>query len=252
MLLAILVVVLLYAGSTVLRRRARNDWTRTLNVALVLVRVGKVDDAAVEALRARTWALEEVLARELHRYRTSPAKPFAFVVRGPTDVATPPPEPQGDGVVALLRSTWDRSRWVDAVDRAAGLKASAYDARIYLVVRAPQQATARFVEGASEQGGGVGTIEVELDDTMVDHALFVAVHELMHTLGALDKYDETGRVLVPRGLAEPDAVPQVPQAFVEVMARTRPAEGGVEKAPERIEELRVNAFTAAEIGWKRP
>lgn len=36
------------------------------------------------------------------------------------------------------------------------------------------------------------------------------------------------------------------------MARRRPLSPGVEKAPERIDELRVNAFTAAEIGWIQP
>ena len=61
---------------------------------------------------------------------------------------------------------------------------------------------------------------------MVDFALFVFAHELMHTLGATDKYDGAGAALIPSGLAEPDAVPRFPQRFVEVMARNRPVAAG--------------------------
>jgi hypothetical protein len=105
-----------------------------------------------------------------------------------------------------------------------------------------------FVEGVSQQGGWVGIVEVELDESMVDFALFVATHELLHTLGASDKYDANGTI-VPDGLAEPDRSPLYPQRFVEVMARHRPIAPGHEVPPDSLTELRVGAVTAREIGW---
>lgn len=108
-----------------------------------------------------------------------------------------------------------------------------------------------MVEGESEEGGRVGVVDVELDDSMADFALFVATHELFHTLGATDKYDEAGRTLLPAGLAEPSRVPLLPQAYAEVMARNRPVGPGLEVPPESLDELAVGPATAREIGWTR-
>lgn len=249
-LLAILLVVVIYAAANVRSRRARNDWTRPLNVALVLVRDGAVDAAAIESVRARTSALAERLTGELHRYRSTPERPFYFVVRGPVDQHAPLPRPASDGAVDLAKHARALSRWVGRVDEAVRLAGSAYDARVYLVVRAPTDEKRRFVEGVSQQGGRVGTLEVDLDPTMIDFTLFVTAHELFHTLGALDKYDATGATLIPEGLAEPAA--GYPQQYAEIMARGRAVAPGRDEPPDSLELLRVNALTAREIGWLSP
>ena len=47
----------------------------------------------------------------------------------------------------------------------------------------------------------------------------VIAHELLHTLGATDKYDRaTGQPLVPEGLGDPGQSPRYPQQFGEIMA----------------------------------
>jgi len=95
----------------------------------------------------------------------------------------------------------------------------------------------------------VGIVEVQLSDSMVDFALFVATHELFHTLNATDKYDEYGRARMPDGFAEPDKIPVFPQSYIEVMARNRPLDAENEEPPQSLDELRVGAATAKEIGW---
>jgi hypothetical protein len=135
------------------------------------------------------------------------------------------------------------------VDSAAAIDGDAYDARVYVVVRAPSQEKLRFVEGASEQGGRIGTLEVDLDASMVDFALFVTAHELFHTLGALDRYDATGATTIPDGLAEPEASPLLSQRYAELMSRGRAVAPGHDEAPDSLDMLRVNALTAREIGW---
>jgi hypothetical protein len=115
------------------------------------------------------------------------------------------------------------------------------------LLKAPRDIKRAFVEGASEQGGRIGTVEVELGPGTVDQALIVAAHELGHTLGASDHYVGE-HTLVPAGLAEPDLVPQIPQRFVELMARTRPTSAG-EVGPEALVDVAVGPATAREIGW---
>jgi hypothetical protein len=181
-LLSVLLVVVLYAWSNIRSRRARNDWTRPLNVVIVLVRDGAVDPAAIEAMRARVPILEARLADELHRYRATPDRPFYFVLRGPVDLRTPLPVPASEGTVDLAKHSWALSRWAADVDARAQLQGSSFDARVYAVIRPPAHDKLRFVEGSSEQGGRIATLEVDLESSMVDFALFVSAHELFHTV----------------------------------------------------------------------
>jgi hypothetical protein len=103
----------------------------------------------------------------------------------------------------------------------------------------------------SEHGGRVGLALAELDADTVDTALFVAAHELFHTLGANDRYGPDGRALVPFGLAEPSLEPLYPQRYAEIMARNRPLSPTTEARPKSLDELRVGEATAREIGWAR-
>jgi len=248
-LLAVLAGVLVYAGKDVLQRRARNEWNRTLEVGLVVVRLGPVDGSAIDALRERVRTLEDILAAEAARYRgPGGPRPFEVAVFGPVDVTRRPPTPEGDGVIDLARYAYAKSRYAASIDEAGGVPRG-LDARIYLVARPGREGTPNFVEGLSEQGGRAGFVEVELHRTMVDFALFVFAHELGHTLGATDKYDDSGVTMIPAGLAEPDAEPRFPQRFVEVMAHGRPVAPGDDRPPDDLQELRVGPVTAREIGW---
>jgi hypothetical protein len=103
----------------------------------------------------------------------------------------------------------------------------------------------------SEHGGRVGIARAELDHDTVDLSLFVAAHELFHTLGADDHYDADGRVRLPDGLAEPELVPLFPQRRAEIMARNRPVSATTEERPISLDELGVGPATAREIGWLR-
>lgn len=251
LLLVVLAGVLLYAWKDVSRRRARNDWKRTLTVGLVVARRGPVDEGAIADLRSRALALEDLLAEEFVRHHgPGGPRPVKILIFGPVDVAAPPPPaPAGDGLVDLARYAWEKSRYSARIDEAAGIEARGLDSRVYLVTRPGHARGRNFVEGLSEQGGRAGFVEVDLDPSMVDFALFVFAHELLHTLGATDKYDATGITKIPEGLAEPDAVPLYPQRFAEVMARMRPVKPGVEEPPASLDELRVGSATAREIGW---
>lgn len=250
-LLTILAGVLLCAWLDVRRRRARTDWSRTLDVAIVVLRMGPVDDAHVAALRARVPHLKDALTAELRRHHGAGPDPFSFSVHGPIDVSESPPAPTGDGIADLARHSHATWRYLRQINGDNGLDRHGVDGRIYVVVRPAHDRRRTFVEGWSEQGGRVGFVEVELEASAVDFALFVAAHELFHTLGASDKYDPSGNVLVPSGLAEPELSPQLPQRYVELMARHRPIAPGVTEPPSGLHQLRVGPLTAKEIGWIR-
>ncbi|MBX3201166.1 MAG: hypothetical protein KF894_23710 [Labilithrix sp.] len=249
----VLFVVVLIAVRDVRSRRARTAWDRSLDVAIVLVDApgaAPATAAAVQALRERTPALEARLAEEMARHGRAGPPPFRFRVFGPIAGAPASPAPAGDGVVDLAKQALAMRTWLGEVDPRAGVEPDHFDARVYVAVRSPERETSASVEGRSEQGGRIGFVDVELDETMVDLALFVVAHELLHTLGAEDSYDANGRALVPAGLVEPDLQPRYPQRFAEVMARNRPVSPGSEVPPGSLDELGVGDVTARAIGWR--
>jgi hypothetical protein len=247
LLLALLAATILYAVRDVTSRRGRNEWSRTLQVAFVIVTEPGVDRAAVSRVRARVPALAARLRDELRRYRPGAAAPFSFVAYGPDTVRQAVPEPPADGIVPALKHAYALRRFTSAIDEALAVPTRGFDARLYLVVRPATEQAA--VEGMSEHGGRVAIALAELDQETVDTALIVAAHELFHTVGAQDHYGPDGRALVPSGLAEPARIPRYPQRSVEVMARNRPISATDEVRPVSLDELAVGETTARELGW---
>jgi hypothetical protein len=245
-LLAILVAVALYAWKDIHDRRERNEFSRTLDVALVFVSDGKLDPSHFGRLQRRVPRLSDRLREAFHAYRVAPMAPFSFVTYGPVELQAALPVPS-EGLLAPVRYAYELRRFTRDVDARAGVPSDGFDSRIYVVLRSPSDQG--IVEGMSEQGGRVGIALAELDETTIDLALFVSAHELFHTLGASDKYDASGRTVVPDGLAEPERVPLLPQRYAELMSRNRPVAPGQERRPESLSELWVGHKTAREIGW---
>ena len=73
----------------------------------------------------------------------------------------------------------------------------------------------------------------------------VIAHELLHTLGATDKYDlRTNQPTHPDGYAEPEREPLYPQSFAELMGGRIPVSDTESKMPESLQQVIVGAKTA--------
>jgi hypothetical protein len=80
----------------------------------------------------------------------------------------------------------------------------------------------------------------------------VLTHELLHTLGATDKYDRTtGAPLVPIGLGDPERSPLYPQTTAEIMAGRIAVSTADGVMPGSLGSVVVGPDTAREIGWTR-
>lgn len=248
-LLGILAIVLVYAWRDLATRRERLRWDRPVACAIILVRAGPVSDAALAALEARVPALEDVLREEMGRYRKVDFAPFELSVLGPVEGAAPPPPPTEPGLGAALEYAWSAWQYRRTIDHAGDVLPRAYDSRVYVAVVPSTNPEQRFVEGFGENGGRVGYVVVQLDESMVDLALAVVTHELFHTLGAQDRYDEQGRTRVPEGLVEPDRNPLYPQPRADIMGHGLLLGPSEERLPESVTELGVGEVTARELRW---
>jgi hypothetical protein len=80
----------------------------------------------------------------------------------------------------------------------------------------------------------------------------VITHEILHTLGATDKYDAASLApLYPGGYAEPDLDPLHPQALAEIMAGRYAIDDRTFEMPVSLDEVVVGAASAREIRWTR-
>lgn len=249
-LLTVLLFVVGYAWRDVRSRTRRNEWSRPLTAAFIIVAPEPLDDGVGPRLLDRETALEQKLADEMRRYRGRASLPVLVEVIGPVALSVAPPAPpRSAGILEAARYAWDLHRFTSAVDDHAKIDDHLYDSRIYIVARPRRSERPKMIEGASQDGGRIGVVACEIDESSVDFTLFVATHELFHTLGATDKYGPTRLPLAPDGLAEPDRVPLYPQEKAEVMAGTRALSPSLASLPLTLEELSVGGLTAREIGW---
>ena len=80
-----------------------------------------------------------------------------------------------------------------------------------------------------------------------NHVVFT--HELLHVLGATDKYVlSTGQPIHPEGFAEPDRKPLFPQRYAEIMGGQIPLSSQDAAVPNGLAECRIGRVTAVEIG----
>jgi hypothetical protein len=230
------------------RRESRRSWERTLAVAVVVVAAEPVAPAAMDVLRSGLERLGERMRAEAQRRRPGAAAPFAFELWGPA-AGSPPPLPEGGSLWARAREAYVLWRALRAIDGAVpDFDASSYDARIYLALEPPGSGPETFAEGAGQAGGEVGLVRARVSAGQPVLAMQAIGHELLHCLGATDKYSAEGHAL-PDGLADPGRRPLYPQVaadFMGVEVALGPASG---RLPRSFDELAVGPATAAEIGW---
>lgn len=78
----------------------------------------------------------------------------------------------------------------------------------------------------------------------------VLAHELLHTLGASDKYAPgTNAPQFPDGYAAPAAKPLLPQTKAELMAGRIPLDAQHAEIPNSLRQVVIGPATAREIGW---
>jgi len=252
MLLLVLAVVALWAVGRTRQRRARTTWQRPVAVAVLVL-----GDASPVALGALRRTLEQLGSRlDAERARLAPAAArgapaaFTFEVVGPLHPARlPPTEPPGPSPLdraGHALELWRATRAAHA--EAPGFDPDTVDVRIYLVA---VPGGGRFAEGLGEAGGEVGIVRADLaGDPLL--AATAAVHEVLHALGASDKYDAAGHAVEPAGLAEPGLTPRYPQRLAEIMVGEVPLGPGAGRLPSSPAELGLGPVTAGEIGWLEP
>lgn len=248
----LLLVLAIVAGQQWLDRVITQSWHETLWVGVFPLNADGSVKAQhyIERLSPRQFAdIEKFLAREGRRYGLAIEQPVHIELY-PQGQQLPPALPSAAGRLGI--AWWSlKMRWFAA--HATSFEGHAPSRiRIFVLYHDPVELD-RVPDSHGLQKGLVGIVHAYADDTMTGANDMVIAHELLHTVGASDKYDlATGAPLYPIGYADPEQKPLLPQEQTEIMAGRRPVAADESEMPSNLRSVIVGPATALEIRWTRP
>lgn len=249
-IIVLLLILLFVALNTWLERVYTTDWNGALQVALYPV---NADDSAAAA-----QFISELNPNELQRlgnffeaqakaYGLNIEQPFRFTLAQPLTVGPPavPAHPSKLGIAWWsLQMRWYAWR----LPKPAGPTPSI---RMFLLYHDPQRAT-HLPDSLGLQKGLLGIAHLFAAADMAGANQEIIAHEMLHTLGATDKYDlATDQPTYPDGYAEPDKQPLYPQTRAELMAGRIPISKDQAEQPDSLRQVMIGPLTAREIGWTK-
>jgi hypothetical protein len=202
-------------------------------------------DKYIDSLTKKSFsAVENFVNREARRYGI-PIDAIEVEYNGRLQSAPPQP-PSGQ---SLLENAWWSLKFrAWAANRAWNSDQDDGDIELF-VTYYDTKTTQSLRHSVGLEGGLIAIINAFADKSYRGSNQVVVAHELMHTLGAADKYGVNSTPLHPQGYAEPYRQPLYPQRRAEIMGGRIPLSAQKAKMPESLAEVVVGVYTAAEINW---
>ncbi len=233
-------------GLTWLEQSMARGWRAPLTVDVIPIN-GDGSELASETIRALQAddfsAINAFIERETARYgmKFSPAMQVTLK----PELKAHPPAPPLDGSV-LKTIFWSlKLRWW-VYQQSDQLLPQLGRIKLYVLYHAPQDGIA-LQHSLGLQKGLIGVVHAYADPEQADQNNIVIAHELLHTLGATDKYDAEGKPIYPQGYADSGSPQSVPRTEAEIMAGRYLAVNGRAVMPPGLERCVIGAQTAHEI-----
>lgn len=251
----ILLLVLLVVGmNTWLTQIRSTDWDAPLFVAIHPISGDNSSKTLQYLERLEEWHFDDIehfVATQATRYGVTlygqaSTQPVS-VQLGDTLQELPPALPSDNNMLSsfLWSLKFRFGHW--QMKRDSPLAGA--DIHLYVVYYDPDQLPI-LEHSVGLQKGMVGIVNAYGDRRYTRSNAVVMTHELMHTLGATDKYDPaTGNPNYPEGYAEPDKTTLYPQRYAEIMGGHIPVSKSSSQMPGSLAQTIVGKATAKEINW---
>jgi hypothetical protein len=249
--IAILVLILInVAVGTWLTRVRSTSWEHPLRVMMFPINAdGSPATAAyiAELHKDAFQPIAEFMRSEGQRYGVSTYAPVD-VYLGREISGRPPDPPFGGNTMQIALWSLRMRLWAW---RNAEFDGPAPDVRIFVLYHDPEEVT-RVTHSLGLQKGLIGVVNAFASEEQAAQNSVIIAHELLHTVGATDKYDTVSGGNLPAfpdGYAEPDKDPLLPQEYAEIMGGRIPLSQSEAEIPEGLDQVLVGAATAREINW---
>lgn len=224
------------------------NWNQTLQVTVFPISAdGHLSTAAyISSLSDDTFSIIDRWAeREGQRHGLNLQQPFE-VKLGEQIKDLPPSWPENDNPITVL--FWGlRFRWWayrNTPDDGGGLTRI----RMFVMYHSGE-GDQPLSHSLGLQKGLLGLVHAYSLHEQTDQNNVVIAHEMLHTVGAIDKYSEYGSPQYPYGFANPVREPLFPQRYAEIMAGRIPTANGSSYMAKSLRSAQVNQYTANEINW---
>jgi hypothetical protein len=250
--IAILLLILLFVAlNTYFDRVYSTDWDIPLRVAVYPINAdgSATSERFIGELAADHFlAIESFFDSEAREYGLEMERPVR-ILKGAVLRELPPNVAPNAGALSIAWWSLKTRYWAwRAAENPNGIPP---DIKLFLLYHDPERSPA-LPHSIGMQKGLLGIVNLFADREMMGSNDTVIAHELLHTLGATDKYDlRTTRPLHPGGYAEPDRQPLHPQQYAELMGGRIPMSSVRAEIPESLSEVLIGPDTATEIGWEK-
>jgi hypothetical protein len=247
-ILILLLILLVVAVRTWQEQYLSTRWHDPLYVAIYPIAAddSPVTRAYVAALDAERFKpIDRFFAREAERYHLDTREPFRTRLR--TELHDRPPQHAADaGILATALWSLRLRYWAW---RESGHAHDPEDIRVFVLYHDPAL-TPTVPHSLGLMKGLIGVVYAFAAPEMNGENDVVIAHELLHTVGASDKYDFVDDApRFPDGYGDPAQKPLYPQATAELMAGRRILAPGKWQQAESLDEVVVGPMTALEIRW---
>ena len=250
--LRVLVLLVLLAGiafHTQGQRLSTQGWYKPLQVVIFPVNEDGSSTTAsyIGQLNASHFeSIDEFMARESEKYDVVTSRPTE--TRLGSEVRSLPPEAPTSGSNTLSIMLWSlKLRWW-AYRNTPDELADQDCVRIFVLYQQGQDGVP-LRHSVGLQKGLIGVVHAYARTEQQAQNNIVITHELMHTVGATDKYSDRGDPVFPQGFAEPNREPRYPQRRAEIMAGRIPLSLHYWKMADSLRTVVVGTQTAREINW---
>src|SRR5580704_4048343 len=246
----ILLLVLLIVSLSAWQDRYRSTrWREPLYVAVYPIEADEspVTQQYVANLDAdRFKTIDRFFMHEAARYRLNAVEPVRTRLR----VTLPVRPPQRAPTAGVLATAWWSLKLRYWAWRVSGRVNEPEDIRLFVLYHDPAL-TPQVPHSLGLTKGLIGVVYAFATSEMDGENSVVIAHELLHTVGASDKYlPGSDAPRFPDGYGDPNQVPLYPQRFAEIMAGRRMLSADRWQQAASLDEVLVGTATALEIRWR--
>lgn len=223
-------------------------WDRPLRVVVYPINADGSKNAQLymKSLRERQFdRIETVVQQQAQYYGLSLDQPIDLLL-APEVRSLPPQPPRGGNILDIMWWNFKVRRWANKVDQYSGAKG---DIRAFVQYHDFQN-NDYLSHSVGVEKGRLAIVNLFATRAQSAENDMILLHEILHTLGAKDKYDPaSNQPLFPIGYADPEQQPLHPQKRAEVMAGRIPINEYQFEPLRSLNQLIIGPATALEIGW---
>lgn len=248
-LLTLLLGLAFYAQQQKLKSR---NWTEPLQLVIYPINAANGDPAVDDYIRE----LDDSVFAPIDRFFAEQSRDYNLITRqptltklGPVVTTQPPPAPlPGAGYAAIIWWGMKFRYWVyqNTPDSDSNIRR----VRVFVQYRAAEKGK-HLQHSLGLDKGLVALVQAFAAIEQDQQNNIVIAHEVLHTVGAGDKYAPDNSALFPVGYADPDQSPLYPQQRAEIMAGRIPLSENRMRMPDSLAECVIGEATALEINWLR-